>query len=480
MEFKTKSIVMFLFLSLFACPSPIFAQDLILPVDHSNPGAVNASAPIPHLPKNPGAREHVVIEPVSNGKTYIYEAGRNHRVSVLLIHGVGNEGSRVWGHLVPVLAQKYHVVTFDLPGFGRSSKKNVLYSPPFYAAYIKWVVKKYVRKRPFMVIGHSLGGAIALCHASLYPENLQRLILVDVSGVIHRQALTQHIMENNANHRNGLMKIPLKLFGKLKSKTMGAIEFHSLSDNIDKVLNSPTLRERILDANPQKIAGLALANYDFSRLIYGLNIPAIILWGENDPITPIRTGKLLSYVLNNARFQVIPDTGHNPICERPAYFNRTIQNALITRSGGPAWRTPKKTNRTAVLRGKHDLTLTGHYKYVEIANCRRIRLVNVMTESLEIFRSDVQIENTRVHGKRFALNTRASRIKLTGVQLSGETAIIASGCELDLAGVKLTGVKAAVRAINGSDLLFSVSRINSPHTKGYIHGSYEVIRGRPL
>ena len=105
------------------------------------------------------------------------------------------------------------------------------------------------------------------------------------------------------------------------------------------------------------------------------------------------------------------------------------------------------------------------------------------TEYIKIFDSnDIIIENSRVNGKAFALNTRGSRIKLTGVHLTGETAIIASGCILDLAGVKLNGHKAAVRAIddNGSNLLFSVSKIKSPYKTGYIHGSYDVIRGRPL
>ncbi len=90
------------------------------------------------------------------------------------------------------------------------------------------------------------------------------------------------------------------------------------------------------------------------------------------------------------------------------------------------------------------------------------------------------MENIRINGKEFALNTRGSRIKLTGGELTGDTAIVVSGCILDLAGVKLTGRKTAVRAIDGSNLLFSVSRVESPYNRGYIHGSYDVVPESPL
>ena len=152
----------------------------------------NTAISIPSLPKIPGSSEHLVVDPVSNGETYIYEAGMGNQVSIILIHGVGDEGSLNWIHLIPELAKQYHVVTFDLPGFGRSSKQNILYSPLFYSKFIKWVKDHYVHSRPFVVIGHSLGGAIALSYAATQPDNLQRLILADVSGVIHRMDLRRH------------------------------------------------------------------------------------------------------------------------------------------------------------------------------------------------------------------------------------------------------------------------------------------------
>jgi pimeloyl-ACP methyl ester carboxylesterase len=441
----------------------------------------NTAISIPSLPKIPGSREHLVVDPVSNGETYIYEAGMGNQVSILLIHGVGDEGSLNWSHLIPELAKQYHVVTFDLPGFGRSSKQNILYSPLFYSKFIKWVKDHYVHDRPFIIIGHSLGGAVTLCYAATQPDNLQRLILADVSGVIHRQSLTQHIIKNIHEKNEGLLKLPTKLFSMFTNHTMGIMETPDLSNKLGDVLESPALRSRYLKGDPHKIASLALANFDFSNLIYQINVPAVIIWGANDPTTPIRTGKLLHYILEKTQFNIVPETGHNPILERPDEFNRLIQDALVTESWQRPWEKPQKTDRVAVLSHKHNMTLTGHYKSIEISDCKSIRMENLEADFIKVIDSDdVVIENSRINGKDVALHTRESRIKVTGGQLSGETAVIASGSIIDLAGVKITGKKAAVEATNSSRVLFSLSKIESPFNNGYIHGLYVVEPGSPL
>ena len=66
----------------------------------------NTAISIPSLPKIPGSIEYMVVDPVSNGKTYIYKAGMENQFSILLIHGVGDEGSLNWSHLIPELAER--------------------------------------------------------------------------------------------------------------------------------------------------------------------------------------------------------------------------------------------------------------------------------------------------------------------------------------------------------------------------------------
>ncbi|RLA57135.1 MAG: hypothetical protein DRR04_13445, partial [Gammaproteobacteria bacterium] len=398
------------------------------------------------------------------------------------IHGSGDEASSIWKDIIPQVVENYHVVTFDLPGFGRSSGQNVLYSPPFYAECTKWIVDRCIQDRPFIVVGHSLGGAVALCFAATYPDNLQRLVLVDVSGVIHRTAFTRHIMKGISDNQEGLKKYPLKLFGTILGSAVEEAETPNISGRIDKVLQSPEQRQRILGGDPHKIAGLALANFDFSNLLYEIETPAVILWGEEDSITSVRTGKVLNHTLKKSQLHIVPEVGHNMIGDHPKLFNRLLHESLNTQDWQSPWTSPPTTDRIARLSHQKDVVLTGHYRSIEIEGCDQIRILNVQTEHIKVTGSNrVIIENSRITGHEVALHAHESRISFTGARLSGDTAIVTTGSILDLAGVELTAQKAAVQAVGGgSKLFFSVSRFETPSHQGYLHGMYEVTENQPL
>ena len=89
--------------------------------------------------------EHEVNEPIFKGTALIYENGNKKNKSVVLVHGLGTIGAQDWSKFIPVLAEKYHVISFDLPGFARSSKGNHNYSPENYANFVNWVVTQYVK-----------------------------------------------------------------------------------------------------------------------------------------------------------------------------------------------------------------------------------------------------------------------------------------------------------------------------------------------
>lgn len=441
----------------------------------------NVSAKPLYLPPLPDAVEYKVTEPFSNGDLLIYEAGQQHPVSILFIHGSGADASSIWKDVIPQVAERYHVVTFDLPGFGRSSGQNELYSPPFYAECAKWVVDRCIQERPFMVVGHSMGGAVALCFAATYPDNLQRLILVDVSGVIHRTAFTRHIMEGISDNQEGWMKHPLKLFGTIMGSAVEEAETPDISERIDEILQSPEQRQRFLGGDPHKIAGLALANFDFSNLIYGIETPAVILWGEEDAITSVRTAKVLNHTLKKTQLHIVPGAGHNMITDKPRVFNRLFHDSLTSEEWPVPWISPPETDRTARLSHQRDVVLTGYYRSIEIEGCDKIQIKNVQTEHINVIGSNrVNIENSRINGKEVGLYAHESRISLTGSRLSGDTAIVTTGSILDLAGVELSAGKAVVQALGGSKLLFSVSRFETPSHRGCLHGLYEVTENQPL
>ncbi|MBN2418227.1 MAG: alpha/beta fold hydrolase, partial [Deltaproteobacteria bacterium] len=72
-------------------------------------------------------------DPVFGGKMLVREAGQRNDKMILLVHGLGDEAGTTWNSVVGELSREYHVVAPDLPGFGGSSKANLLYSPHAYA-----------------------------------------------------------------------------------------------------------------------------------------------------------------------------------------------------------------------------------------------------------------------------------------------------------------------------------------------------------
>lgn len=416
----------------------------------------------PEPPAEPAAQEYRIYEPIFKGETFIVEAGRQHQTSVVLVHGLGDLAAGTWRHLLPELARSYHVVAFDLPGFGRSEQRNVLYSPGQYAAFVRWVVDRCT-EGPVVLVGHSLGGAIALHYAATYPQNLQRLILADVAGILHRAVYTKELLGPKLPDLPG----PVDLKGLLGG-VVGRLPAPPL--DLDFLLGNETLRGSILGGNPAKIAAMALIQEDFSALLAQVQAPTIILWGADDAVTPLRTGLLLEAVLPHARLQVIPLAGHVPMLDQPKLFNRAVLDAIAAPAPDPRPISADVGERVGLCRGETGKTFSGVYERIEISDCRDVRLTDITAAAVAIDHSQVFVEQGEIRGSGVALTVTNSTVTATGLRITGEIALLASGSTLDLAGVNLTGTSAAVWSDKPSTLLFSVCRAQSPTTNGFLHG----------
>ncbi|HTG02247.1 MAG TPA: alpha/beta fold hydrolase [Nitrospirota bacterium] len=414
----------------------------------------------------------IVQEPIFGGRAAVYEAGRGHARSVVLIHGLGDNGMQDWSRLIPVLARKYHVVAFDLPGFGRSSRQNALYSPERYADFVNWIVRKYVQG-PFIAVGHSLGGAVALKFAAAAPEGLERLVVVDAAGILHRVALSKCLLRIGEN--NGTSGSAEKV-NDLTRAMLDAMETKSVTAGIENVLADPALRLAVLGGSPARIASLALISDDFSAELDRIRVPVLILWGERDAVSPVRTAKVLAARLPSARFELIRNAGHSPMLDQPERFNDLLLAEF--ESGGDSAPKPVPpadgSSRTGVCSGKQGMRFTGDYDLLSLKNCRGVEIRDASVRRLEASGSEAVIENTKIAGEDAGLRAFRSELTLTNVDITGNVALKASRSRLDLAGVRLEGRTSAVTVEKESFLVFSVSRTDSPVRKGYMHGSSTV------
>ena len=422
--------------------------------------------------------EHYMEEPEFGASVYVVEAGKEHRDSVVLVHGLGDAGSDDWSKVIPLLSKRYHVTAVDLPGFAKSEKGNHLYSPTRYANFLKWVVDRYSAykdKRPVFMVGHSMGGAIVLRYASMYPETLKKVVLVDAAGILHRTAF----MTSSVRHVSKMQRLKDMLGSSPKDlgKWLGDVIISSekIKLPVDSVLASPSMRSFFLRSNPSAIAALALLQENFSSAIDQMSVPASIIWGEDDGVAPLRTGRLLHARLNNSTLDIIRHSGHVPMNEQTTVFNKALLHRLNTHN-------PKRTNverplvsnRRGICNSQNNMHFTGNYQSISINECKGVKIENASVGKILIEESVVEINDSRVSSDGVGINIIGSRLLATALDIHASTGILTSSSRLDLAGVSINSDKEAIESASGLDstVVVSVSRFQG----AYFHGVYRLIK----
>jgi pimeloyl-ACP methyl ester carboxylesterase len=428
-------------------------------------------------------QQDCIDEPVFNSTACIYEANPGADETVVLVHGLNGQARRDWGGQIPELAKHYHVLTFDLPGFGDSGKEADSYSPERYARFIRFVTQRYTR-RPFHLVGHSMGGAIVLRYSGAYPQDVKRLVLVDVAGVLHRMAYARQLasawLEDNAGNdgRAG------GFFDRMVYKFITKVE--GISGIGNDYMARKMLEEEFIDPDPAMIAAYTLANEDLGDALRQITMPTLMIWGERDRVAPLRTARALQARLPQARLVILPTLGHSPMREAADIFNakllpflNDIEAELPENNGEQA--APLRSETDITCRNQRAQVYEGRFERLTLNGCREIIIRNAHIDNLFVSESVVSIENSSIGtAKGTGLVAVGAELTLTATTISGEVAIHASRSRLDLAAVTLKGAKTAVTGDRGSSLIFSISRVESVDRERGIHGYYEVDRNNSL
>jgi pimeloyl-ACP methyl ester carboxylesterase len=428
----------------------------------------------------PGYVAERIPAPVLGGEVYVVEAGPEDAPTLVLVHGVTRVGAHDWYAVLPELAKQYRVLTFDLPGFHRSSGGNKLYSPAAYAEFVLEVAAKR-RPGPFLLIGHSLGAAVSIEIAARGSDRVQRLMLVDVAGILLPKAFYYGAIDR-ANAKLGSFA---PIFDGLRdgARDLGGFVPDAYAKAGEAtLLGSEWLRGFLLADDPSRVAAAALMAHDFGPALGRVKAPTLVLWGELDTTAPLRTARAVSSRVDNAPVVILSGVKHVPMNEAPERFN-DVALAWLSGTGpdaeglepGPG---EDISDHDVECRSQRDLTFEGHYRRITLNQCRDIVLRNVYASQVSMQGSIVKIESSVIENPGVAVSAVSSELTISGGHIRGAIAIESSGSELDLAGTTLEGSEAALFAREGStSLLCSICRLESPERQIFLHDVLEVLPG---
>ncbi|MCG8311986.1 MAG: alpha/beta hydrolase [Pseudomonadales bacterium] len=427
----------------------------------------------------PGWQTHFFAEPIFGGQVFVVEAGDKSKDTILLVHGLGQIGSQDWLDVIPALEDSYRIVAIDLPGFGNSSVPTGRYSPTNYANLLAWLVENHIDDS-VAVVGHSMGGAVALRFAANYPALVKQLVLVDAAGILERTAFLKHSARVHADVSND-SKAVRKLGSHLLDLGGSVIELFTMAPDPSPLLASnDELWNRAFSKRPNTNAAMALIMEDFSDAIESLQLSTHIIWGELDTVAPLRTGVLLNGRLPNAKLKTMADAGHVPMKSHTAEFNALLVAAL---QGGWEHEVESDMMASAPL---VDLscynavgqTYSGHFRRVLLYRCIDVILENVTAERMVIKESVVEMTNMEVSSPDVGIIADESVIVATNVKISGQQSAVESiGARFDVAGVSFVGESQAVKVHKKSRFVVSVSDLHSAMYQGHVHGAFTIQSG---
>jgi pimeloyl-ACP methyl ester carboxylesterase/AcrR family transcriptional regulator len=245
------------------------------------------------------------------------EAGRG--PAVVLIHGLA-ASLYAWRHTIePVAAAGYRVIAYDNRGFGFSGKPLQGYTNQ---AYIELLVDLLdsLKIHDAILVGHSMGGAIAAETALAHPDRVRGLVLVDAAGVTVRWPFLLRIA-----------RWPLvgTVFEHFRSRWVTARILKTLYADPSRVTTQDIEQYYAPQVEPGFAHSLrsVLGAYRFDALqgrLERIEKPTLVMWGERDRVIPASIGRDMVSHLQLGAFVLFNDAGHALPEELPAEFNRTL------------------------------------------------------------------------------------------------------------------------------------------------------------
>ena len=234
---------------------------------------------------------------------------------LLLVHGGGNEGARDWLHNAAILAENYTVYVPDLPGFGHSQRLDGDFFIPELADFVENFSRALGLKK-FHLLGHSLGGGIALHYALKFPQKITKLVLVNSMCLGKEIALWVRLLANPALCKYiGRATLAVLKWAKLLAESFLAASFALPFSETSVYLGSyvTTFKEQTTV---------------FLHRLSEIMVPTLVVWGAKDPILPFKQAYAAAQLIPDCQVRVFADAGHSVYREEMEDFSRLLKGFL--------------------------------------------------------------------------------------------------------------------------------------------------------
>jgi pimeloyl-ACP methyl ester carboxylesterase len=249
---------------------------------------------------------------VDGRDVHYYTAG--HGEPVVVVHGGGGD-ARTWRENIIELAERYTVYAPDLPGYGGSQPLEGNYYIPELSRFLGSFATNLGLEK-FNLVGHSMGGGVALDYALKSPHKIKKLVLVSSLCLGREIAFWVRLFSIPAFLRSmGVLTISVLKGIKWLAERMNPAEFiMPLSPAAVTIGGNITTFKQQAVVLEDRLAEVA--------------VPTLLVWGARDPIVPVRHAYRAAKVIPDCRVKVFKNRGHNVHREEIQEFSSTLSGFL--------------------------------------------------------------------------------------------------------------------------------------------------------
>jgi pimeloyl-ACP methyl ester carboxylesterase len=253
--------------------------------------------------------EHLDTKLKSGLYIHSLACGNDKGQAIVLLHGYP-ANAHLWRNIMPTLSKHFYLLAPDLPGHGASSKPmDTYYNLKYFIEFLKDYLDA-LNLRNVYLVGHDLGGMVALGCTANYPDRISKLVIMDTAPYSNWSPLLKTIIIIAGNRICARWLLLPSVF-RIVLKYLVVYSPKSISKKIAEIYRKPWVEtknsrkafSKVIEADHEKITP--------NRNQYqNITMPTLILWSENDPLFSLRIARQLKDDIPNAGLISLPKCSH--------------------------------------------------------------------------------------------------------------------------------------------------------------------------